>query len=149
MQGLFVLSSPWPILLTYIDIDGIARLLFCSLVFFFLIYMLLKCYYPIPANLSINQCYGQLSPEKALCTSIINMRTYIYLCVTIFVLQFFCLCQTKRLQKGYRKENKTSRLVLIRFQSMLLLNNYRTVARNLGLCIFNTIRLGLCIRQCV
>lgn len=149
MQGLFVLSSPWPILLTYIDIDGIARLLFCSLVFFFLIYMLLKCYYPIPANLSINQCYGQLSPEKAFCTSIINMRTYIYLCVTIFVLQFFCLCQTKRLQKGYRKENKTSRLVLIRFQSMLLLNNYRTVARNLGLCIFNTIRLGLCIRQCV
>lgn len=91
MQGLFVLSSPWPILLTYIDIDGIARLLFCSLVFFFLIYMLLKCYYPIPANLSINQCYGQLSPEKAFCTSIINMRTYIYLCVTIFVLQFFCL----------------------------------------------------------
>lgn len=149
MQGLFVLSSPWPILLTYIDIDGIARLLFCSLVFFFLIYMLLKCYYPIPANLSINQCYGQLSPENAFCTSIINMRTYIYLCVTIFVLQFFCLCQTKRLQKGYRKENKTSRLVLIRFQSMLLLNNYRTVARNLGLCIFNTIRLGLCIRQCV
>lgn len=133
MQGLFALSSPWPILLTYIDIDGIARLLFCSLVFFFLIYMLLKCYYPIPANLSINQCYGQLSPEKAFCTSIINMRTYIYLCVTIFVLQFFCLCQTKRLQKGYRKENKTSRLVLIRFQSMLLLNNYRTVARNLGI----------------
>lgn len=149
MQNLFVLSSPWPILLTYIDIDGIARLLFCSLVFFFLIYMLLKCYYPIPANLSINQCYGQLSPEKAFCTSIINMRTYIYLCVTIFVLQFFCLCQTKRLQKGYRKENKTTRLLLIRFQSMMLLNNYRTVARNLGLCIFNTIRLGLCIRQCV
>lgn len=52
-----------------------------------------------------------------------------HLCATIFLSK----CQTKRLQKGYRKENKTSRLVLIRFQSMLLLNNYRTVARNLGI----------------
>lgn len=89
MQGLFVLSSPWPILLTYIDIDGIARLLFCSRVFFSYI-----CYWSattrfLPICLSIN-VMGNWAQRKLFVHQLsIWGHTYTYvwpsLCYNFFV----------------------------------------------------------------
>lgn len=70
------------------------------------------------------------------------MRTHtlvcVCVCVTLFVLQFsLSNCQTKRLQKGCRKENKINRLVcLFVFKIKYFIHGATTtttVARNLGI----------------